>query len=180
MDALTSHRARYTLDSHRCPDRRIYPMIGTSRTQSRFQHGSLTLVKNRTAPDTWYFRFYEEREGRRVYRKQRIGTVVEFPLRRNAEKAVLHLRSKINSDTRSPETVSELIAHYKKHELTEESGKRSSTREVYKGFLTLHIEPKWGKVRLHEVKAVAVEQWLRSMSLAPATKSKIRNIMSAV
>jgi len=76
--------------------------------------------------------------------------------------------------------VSELVAHYKKHELTEESGKRSSTREVYGGFLKLHIEPKWGDFGLHEVKAIAVEQWLRSLKLAPATKSKIRNIMSAV
>jgi integrase len=122
----------------------------------------------------------EEREGRRVYRKQRIGTVLEFPRRRDAEKAVLHLRSNINSENRCPETVSELIAHYKKHELTEESGKRSSTREVYRGFLDLHVESKWGNVKLHELKAVVVEQWLRSLSFAPATKSKIRNIMSAL
>jgi integrase len=155
-------------------------MNGTSKPQCRFQHGSLTLVKNKTAPDTWYFRFYQEQGNRRVYRKQRIGTVIELPRRRDAEKAVLHLRSNINSDTRSPETVSELVAHYKKHELTEESGKRSSTREVYEGFLNLHVEPKWGDLRLHEVKAIAVEQWLRSLKFAPATKSKIRNIMSAV
>ena len=155
-------------------------MDGTLTPQNRFQHGSLTLVKNKTAPDTWYFRFYEERGNRRVYRKQRIGTVNELPHRRDAEKAVLHLRSNINCEARSPETVGELVAHYKKHELTEESGKRSSTCEVYEGFLDLHIEPNWGTLRLHEVKAITVEQWLRSLKLAPATKSKIRNIMSAV
>jgi integrase len=155
-------------------------MGGTLKTQNRFQRGSLTLVKNKRAPDTYYFRFYEERGNRRVYRKQRIGTVKELPHRRDAEMAVLHLRSNINSDTRSLETVSELVAHYKKHELTEESGKRSSTREVYEGFLDLHIEPNWGTLRLHEVKAITVERWLRSLKLAPATKSKIRNIMSAV
>jgi integrase len=76
--------------------------------------------------------------------------------------------------------VNELIAHYKKHELTEESGKRASTREVYEGFLTLHVVPKWGEVRLDQLKTVAVEQWLRSLTMAPATKAKIRNIMSAV
>ena len=81
-------------------------MIGSNR----FQNGSLIRVKNRTAPDTWYFRLYEEREGHRVYRKQRIGTVREFPHRRDAEKAVLALRVNINSGVRSPETVSELIA----------------------------------------------------------------------
>ena len=155
-------------------------MDGTSKPQNRFQRGSLTLAKNKTAPDTWHFRYYEQRGDRRVYRRQRIGTVKELPHRRDAEKAVLHLRSNINCDTRSPETVSELVAHYKKHELTEESGKRSSTRQVYEGFLDLYIEPNWGTLRLHEVKAITVERWLRSLKLAPGTKSKIRNIMSAV
>jgi integrase len=151
-------------------------MIGTSR----FQHGSLTLVKNKTAPATWYLRFYEEREGRRIYRRQRIGTVIEMPHRRDAEKAVVHLRTNINSGVRVPETVNELIDHYKKHELTEESGKRASTRHVYAGFLSVHVEPQWGKLRLDQVKAVTVEQWLRSLKHAPATKAKIRNIMSAL
>jgi integrase len=106
--------------------------------------------------------------------------VREFPHRRDVEKHVLSLRAKINSDVRTPETVSALIHHYRKHELTEASGKRSSTCEVYEGFLDRHIEPKWGHVRLDQMKAVEVETWLRTLELAPATKSKIRNIMSAV
>jgi integrase len=151
-------------------------MIGTPR----FQQGSLQRVKNRKAEDTWVLRFYEDVQSKRVYRKQRIGSVRELPTRRDAERAVLNLRAKINSAARLPNTVSELIEHYKKHELTEESGKRTSTREVYVGFLTLHIQPKWGTVRLDQVRTVVVEQWLRSLDYAPATKAKIRNIMSAV
>ncbi len=151
-------------------------MIGTPR----FQHGSLTRVKNKTTDDTWYFRFYQDIGGKRVYRKQRIGSVRELPNRRDAEKAVLALRAKINSEARSPETVSELITHYKKHELTEQGTKRSSTREVYTGFLNSYVEPKWGNYRLDQVKTVAVEEWLRSLKFAPATKGKIRAVMSAV
>jgi hypothetical protein len=63
----------------------------------------------------------------RVYRKQRIGTVKEFPLLRDAEKAALSLRAKINSDVRSPETVDALITHYKKHELTQTSPLKTLT-----------------------------------------------------
>jgi len=151
-------------------------MIGTPR----FQHGSLTLKKNKTAPATWFFRYYEERDGHRLYRNRRIGTVVEFPRRRDAEKAVLHLRANINSEARSPETVGELIAHYQKNELNEESGKRSSTRTTYSSFLSGYVEPHWGRVRLDQVKPIEVERWLRSLDLAPGTKSKIRNIMSAL
>jgi integrase len=150
-------------------------MIGTSR----FQNGSLKLLKNKTAPATWYFRFYEERNGRRTYRRQRIGTIKQLPNLRDAEKAVLTLRANINLAVRIPETVSELISHYKKHELTN-SNKRSSTRAGYLLLLKNPVEPKWGTVRLDRIRAVDVEEWLRSLDYAPSSKSKIRNIMSAV
>jgi integrase len=150
-------------------------MIGTPR----FQNGSLTLAKNKTTPATWYFRFYEERNDCRTYRRQRIGTVKELPNRRDAERAVLALRVNVNSAARTPETVSELISHYKKHEL-DDNEKRPSTRSAYELFLKNRIEPKWGAVRLDQIRAVDVEQWLRSLNYAPGSKSKIRNIMSAV
>jgi integrase len=153
-------------------------MIGSNR----FQNGSLIRVKNKNAADTWFLRYYEDVLGKRVYRKRKIGTVRDYPHRRDAEKAVLSLRSEINSNSgvRSPETVNSLIAHYSVHELGAESGKRSSTREVYAGFLKLHVAPQWGSYRISEIKTVAVEKWLHGLEYAPATKNKIRNIMSAV
>ncbi len=146
----------------------------------RFQQGSIVRVKNKRTPDTWFFRFYEDVEGHRLYRNRKIGTVKELPRLRDAEKAVLALRSKINVETRSPETVNDLIAHYSKIELSEESGKRTSTRQVYEGYLRVQIAPTWGQLRLEQLKAVAVEKWLRSLNYAPGTLAKIRNIMSAV
>ena len=146
---------------------------------NRFQNGSLTLVKNKTTDDSWLFRFYEDVGGKRVHRNLRIGTVRELPRRRDAEKAVLSLRSTINSGVRSPETVTDLIAHYQKHELTLER-KAFATVAAHESYLTLHILPKWKEYKLSEVKTVAVEKWLEDMSLAPASKTKIRNIMSAV
>jgi hypothetical protein len=56
---------------------------------------------------------------------------------------VLALRAKINSEGRPPETVSYFIDHYTKHELGATSNKRSSTRDVYAGFLKLYVKPKW-------------------------------------
>jgi integrase len=38
----------------------------------------------------------------------------------------------------------------------------------------------WNDTALDDVKAVAVEKWLRSLDLAPGTKAKIRNHMSAL
>jgi integrase len=149
------------------------------RDSNRFQNGSLTLVKNKKADDGWFFRYYEDVARKRVHRNLRIGTVRAFPPRRDAEKAVLSLRSTINSGIRSPQTVSELVAHYRKHELTLER-KAYATVEAHESYLALHVLPKWQDCKLSEVKTVAVEQWLDSMDLAPAIKTKIRNIMSAV
>lgn len=146
----------------------------------RYQNGSLLKQKRKSGPDAWVFRWYDESSGRRTYRKRIVGTVDRLPLRRDAEKAVLQHRVNINNEIVAPQTVRDLIAHYKNHELSAGAGKRTSTREVYTGFLEVHIEPKWGDLRLDQVKTVAVESWLRSLDLAPGTKAKIRNIMSAL
>jgi integrase len=146
---------------------------------NRFQQGSLMLVKNKTTDDSWLFRWYEDRAGKRVHRNQRIGTVREFPRRRDAEKAVLALRAKINSGVRSPETVADLIAHYSKHELTLDR-KAFATVDGHTAYIKNYVTPRWGACKLSEVKTVTVEQWLDCLPLAPASKSKIRNIMSAI
>ena len=150
---------------------------------NRFQKGSLILVKGKTV-STWYLRFYEDVGGRRVYRKRRIGTSKEYPKLRDAEKAALPIRSTINSGVRTPERVSELLAHYRQHELTADR-KAFATVAAHTVYIDRYVLPKWGACRLSEIRTVAVETWLDSLSLeplslAPATRTKIRNIMSAV
>ena len=115
----------------------------------------------------WAREGYEHAGGKRIYRTQTVGTVATLPLRRDAEKAVAALRVKINSEIRSPETVSDLIAHYLKHELTTER-KAYSTVAVNSTFLRLYVAPTWGNVQLSMVKSVAVEQWLSALPLSPA------------
>ncbi|MGA9241912.1 MAG: site-specific integrase [Silvibacterium sp.] len=136
-------------------------------------------MKNKTTDDSWLFRFYEDVDGRRVHRNLKIGTVKELPRRRDAEKAVLALRAKINTGVRSPETVSDLVTHYVQRELTLER-KAYATVQVHKSFLNLYVLPKWKDHKLSDVKAVAVEKWLDGLDLAPGTRTKIRNLMSAV
>jgi integrase len=150
-------------------------MIGTPR----FQQGSLMRVKNKTTDDTWVYRFYEVVDGKRIYRKQKVGSVRDLPTRRDAEKAVLSFRAKINSEMRSPETVDALIAHYLKYELTMDR-KSFATIEGHKNYIDRYIRPRWGTLTLSEVRTVAVEQWLDSLKLSPGTRTKIRNILSAI
>ena len=88
-----------------------------------------------------------------------------------------------------------LVEHYRQHELPDivngtrplgsqagddETRKAFSTQATYAGYLRKWILPRWRSYRLTDVKAVQVEQWLKSLPLSRGTKAKIRNIMSAL
>lgn len=146
---------------------------------SRFQQGSLLKQKRKSGPDVWVFRWYDETNGTRTYKKRILGKVTDLPLRRDAEKAVTDFRANINVEVRVPQTVSDLAAHYRKYELTSDK-KAFATIESTSIYLSNHIVPKWGNASLSDVRTVEVEQWLHSLPYAPATRSKIRNIMSAL
>ena len=150
----------------------------------RYQRGSLSLLKRKSQPDAWVFRYYAEKGGRRVYKKKIVGTLVEFPKRMDAEKAVVQLRVDANHGASfAPINLGQLVAHFKRVELPH---KAYSTVEGYKNYLDLHILPKWGHYTLSAIKSVDVESWLRSLkrvdgqAASPGTKTKIRNLFSTV
>lgn len=150
----------------------------------RYQRGSLSLIKRKSKPDTWVYRYYADKNGRRVYKKHIVGTVVEFPKRKDAEKAVTQLRVDVNDGAAfAPMNMEQLAAHYQRAELP---SKAYSTQEGYKNYIEIHVLPKWGKHSLSAVKSVEVEAWLRCLKTArnkpasPGTRTKIRNLMSAM
>jgi integrase len=146
---------------------------------SRIQQGSLLKLKRKAGPDVWVLRWYDETSGTRTYRKRTLGTVIRYPHQRDAERAADALRNTINSEFTVPETVAELVTHYRENELTEEK-KAYATIEANTHYLANHIVPQWGAMYLQDVRTVDVELWLHTLQLAPGTRSKIRNIMSAV
>ena len=146
---------------------------------ARFQNGSLLKIKRRNGEQVWAFRWYDDAGGARSYRKRIVGTVAQLPHRRDAERAVSALRIHINAGVHPPQTVAELAAHYRKHELVP-ARKAASTIYVGGTFLDLYVLPHWGAIRLEGVRTVEVESWLASLPYAPSTKSKIRNLMSAL
>jgi integrase len=150
----------------------------------RYQRGSLTIMKRKSQPDVWVFRYYAEEGGHRVYKRKTVGTVIEFPKRKDAEKAVMQFRVEVNDGAAfAPINMEQLAAHYQNVEIPL---KAHSTAEGYKSFLALHVIPRWGKYALSAVKSVEVEAWLRNLMkingqvASPATKTKIRNLMSAL
>src|SRR6266567_1959781 len=146
---------------------------------SRFQQGSLFKVKRKSCPDVWVFRWYDYTSGKRIYKKQVIGTIGQLRSRRDAEKAVVALRSWINVDLGTPQTVCDLDAHYRAHELT--PGRKSfSTTENHRLLFRRYIEPRWGQFRLSAIRTVEVEEWLHSLPLAPSSKAKLKCVLSVL
>jgi integrase len=87
------------------------------------------------------------------------------------------IRRNINREVRSPRTFGELADHYTEHELPNKS---PYTGEVYANFLKTWVSPKWTEYLLSDIKTVAVESWLSTLTLSPGTKAKLRNIMHAI
>jgi integrase len=76
-------------------------------------------------------------------------------------------------------SVTELVEHYAERELCEASGKAAKVRKAYRYIFDNYVLPKWGSLPLAAVKAVEVEDWLKSLSKANGTKAKIREVFGA-
>lgn len=152
----------------------------------RYQHGCISREGRSNGPDAWVFRWRETSpSGQRINRKVVVGTVEQYSTRSAAQKAADALRVHVNKEApRSllqPLRCEQLIAHYVDKELSKDNHKRAySTKAAYRSYLGNWIAPRWGQYRLNDVKTVAAEEWLGNLSLAPGTKAKLRNIMSAV
>jgi hypothetical protein len=70
---------------------------------ARYQQGSLLRMKRNRQPDIWVFRHYaNDAEGQRRYRKTLVGTLLQYPTRKDAEKAIASLRHNINEGAVAP------------------------------------------------------------------------------
>jgi integrase len=160
-------------------DRRI------SMKRIRFQQGTLRLEERANGNRVWEYRWYETQlDGTRRRRSAMIGTLHEFPTESSAQKAIAALRANVNAET--PRTQIDAISfqtltqHYREKELCEGAGKTFATIRTNEGYLDRWILPRWSSYRLKDVKAVIVEEWLRSLLLANGSKAKIRNLMHTI
>ena len=142
-------------------------------SRPRYQYGCLTRMKRTRGEDIWQFRFYETtKEGLRRRRARTIGTIAQYATRADALRAVEPFRHRLNLKHRfaRPTSIRALVDLYVEQEL---SRLRYSTQRSYLSALKQWIEPQWGDCLLEELKPVPVEQWLRSLQLAPKSKVHI-------
>jgi integrase len=166
------------------------------------QEGSLKRVRRDGGREVWIFRWREiGTDGIRRPRKLVIGTSKQFRSETAAWERVEQLNLNINLnrsvDAPCPETFGELIQHFEGKELPKSEdpggeGRAFSTKDNIRWYLKRWLIPHWGKHDLSEIKAVAVEDWLRGLRLKPTkkypegkkaangTKKKIRDLMHVI
>jgi site-specific recombinase XerD len=107
-----------------------------------------------------------------------VGTLQQFPTKTPARKAAEPLRANAIADNSAvPVTVKQVVKHFTNDELP---CKAYSTQRTVETSLSVWVTPKWGDYRLSDVRTVEVESWLHSLSLANATKAKVRNVMHVI
>lgn len=153
----------------------------------RYQFGTLYTEPRKSGPDVWVYRWREtNQQGSRQLRKQILGTVRELPAQDDALRAAETFRLGINrhlaEQTGPPQTVRKLVEHYRLKEtpMDNHEGKRRSTKLGYISNLENHIVPRWGDYPPGRVTAVEVEEWLKSLPLAPGSRAKVRNVLSMI
>ncbi|TAM79570.1 MAG: site-specific integrase [Acidobacteria bacterium] len=142
--------------------------------QARYQYGNLTLRKRKKGPDVWQFRWTENGKLKSVL----IGTVEKLRRYADAERAVEHLRIKINAQNPQRQfhavTVGALIERF----MAEYAAKhcRKHTQKGYRGLFENHIKPRWGTEFVQNVEALAVGDWLEAYPHSRQVKSHVRTL----
>ena len=155
--------------------------VKMANNRTSYQEGFIERVHRANGPDRWVYRRWDSSgpDGARTHRSRVIGTVTRFPTLGEAKQAVENFRSEINAaeeKTVAMMTVGEAWAHFQANELRDPNVDRSPTTiQSYLDYFKAHIIPKWGTVPLDEVKSLAVERWLRSLTKAPAPPRKVAN-----
>lgn len=93
------------------------------------------------------------------------------------------IRQRLNAEHHQPAIwkFGEAAADYKRQELESERSRLAfSTREIYGVNIGRWILGRWEKEPLEQIRGADVELWLDSLDLSNGTKSKLRNIMSAI
>jgi integrase len=152
---------------------------------ARYQDGSIVRVRRAKGPDVWVYRFRSaaDADGNRKHYSRILGSVKDYPKKADAKRAAENLRVEINAAEQKAGrmTVRDAWGHFQLYELHNPNvGRTPSTIAGYLDYFKSWILPHWGDTALDDVRAVKMESWLGSLDLAPASKAKIRNLLSSL
>ena len=112
------------------------------------QNGSMIRTERRNGQSVWEFRLRDRTSGRAVYRRIVLGTTQQFATATEARESIAGIVLELNvNDIRSQMsalTISQLVEHYRRRELSSDNTwKTYSTKQAYEIYLKRWILPKW-------------------------------------
>jgi integrase len=150
-------------------------------------------------PAVWVYRWREENpQGKSIRKSKVVGNTEKLKTRSQALKAAegCRLKANLESEEARGSTFGALIESYITEERLRESKHRApgigaveedeefdaealaySTASSYLSTLDVHIRPRWANCPIPEVKPAKVQDWLRSLDVAPKTKGHIKALM---
>jgi hypothetical protein len=106
-----------------------------------------------------------------------VGTVDKYKTKAQAQKAVEALLLKLNSETPQQRMAVVTFGAICDRYLEEELPERYSTSKSYRSNIKNHLNPRWGNYLLDRIRPMAVEDWLKKLSMAPKSRAHIRSVM---
>jgi integrase len=101
-----------------------------------------------------------------------------YPTERDVRLAVQGQLASLNAGTLGGKVSATLGSIVDRYMVEEFPALRHSTQTTNKSLIELHIRPKWQDVRLADVTAIAVKQWLEKLPFGAASKARARNMVS--
>lgn len=147
------------------------------RMRNTYQNGWIEVQSAARNGPVFVYRWRERRPaGGCVKRARTIGPVSEIKTEAAAWRLVEHRKMQINSENAAAQiiTFGALVNRYLEEELPE---LRHSTADSSRSYLKNYVEPRWGSYPILQVRPFAVEEWLKTLALAPRSKSHIHNLM---
>jgi integrase len=146
------------------------------RRRATYQSGTLVPEPRKRGPDIWVYRFFENRNGKRVRRKALVGTLEELPKRADAERACENLRLAANAESdESTPRMCGIIDRYIQEVLKpcldvplggvqEEAAPMSfQTAGSYRSVLRNYVLPRWESHKVFEFERPHIRAWKGSL-----------------
>ncbi len=144
--------------------------------RQRVQFGWLDLKERKNGPEVWVLRYRQTlADGSKRMPSLIVGSIEEYPTESRARTASMSLLLSINQE--KPDGVRVPFGAVIERYLAQELPERNSTASRYRSWLKNYIKPKWAEFSLDQIKPLAVEDWLKRLSLAPKSKSHLKNLM---
>jgi integrase len=144
--------------------------------RQRVQFGWLDLKKRKNGPEVWVLRYRETlADGSKRVPSVIVGSIEEYPTESRARTASMSLLLSINQE--KPEGIPVPFGAVIERYLAQELPERNSTASRYRSWLKNYVKPKWVECSLDQIKPLAVEDWLKRLSLAPKSKFHLKNLM---